>query len=153
MKLSPKQFEIINFMINNINCEYFFTILDQFHDKIEQKMHAKLKGSFGEMTILQIKACMIIAKYDQIRMSDFAKIMLLKTSGATQLIDKMIESNFVKREIDPTDRRIVLISLEKEMKKQISRMKKIESEILKESFNNLNPAEFQMLTKLIQKLI
>lgn len=140
-------------MINNINFDDFFLILEEFHTKLEHKMHVKLKGTFEDMTIMQIKSVMIIDKSEQIRMSDFAKIMMLKTSGATQLVDRMSELGFVKREVDPKDRRIISISLQQEIKSKIKKMKAIEESVLKEEFSKLNHAEFQMLTSLIQKLI
>jgi DNA-binding MarR family transcriptional regulator len=140
-------------MIDKTNFANFFDIMEEFHTKLEQKMHSQLKGTFGEMTITHIKACMVIDKAEQIRMSDFAKIMLLKTSGATQLVDRLAELGYVKREVDSSDRRITFVSLEKQMKLKIKKMKTIESEVLKEEFGKLNTAEFQMLTSLIQKLL
>lgn len=140
-------------MNNNKEFKNFFVILEQFHCQIEQKLHTKLKGYFEHLTILQIKACMVIASSECITMTNFAKALYLKTSGATQLIDKMIELKLVIRELDPNDRRLILISLTPNMKTQMKKMKKIESQVFEETFNKLDLLDMQTLSTLIQRLI
>ena len=140
-------------MKNNPQYKILFEIMNHFHDKMEQKLYTKLKGSFEHLTILQIKACMTIATNGNITMTNFAKALSLKTSGATQLIDKMIELGLVARDYDNTDRRLILISLTPAMKTEMNKVKKIESQVFEDVFGKLNIDDMQTLSILIQKLI
>lgn len=140
-------------MNNTTEFKNFFVVLEQFHDQMEQKLHTKLKGYFEHLTILQIKACMIINASKSITMSNFAKSLHLKTSGATQLVDKLISLDLVTRSYDPTDRRLILISLTPTMESEMKKMKKIENQVFEETFGKLDIPELQTLTTLLQKII
>jgi DNA-binding MarR family transcriptional regulator len=140
-------------MNNTAEFKKFFVVLEQFHDQMEHKLHTQLKGYFEHLTILQIKACMIISTTQNITMTNFAKAMYLKTSGATQLIDKMVELGLVIRDYDPKDRRLILISLTPAMKVQMKNMKKIENQVFEETFGKLELDDLQTLTTLLQKII
>ena len=140
-------------MNNNTEFKKFFVVLEQFHDQMEHKLHTKLKGYFEHLTILQIKACMVIATSKDVTMTNFAKIMYLKTSGATQLVDKLISLGLVIRSFDPNDRRLILISLTPTMNAQMKNMKKIESQVFEETFGKLELDDLQTLTTLLQKII
>jgi MarR family transcriptional regulator, organic hydroperoxide resistance regulator len=140
-------------MNKDIEFKKFFVTLEQFHDKMEQKLHTKLKGYFEHLTILQIKACMVISSTENMTMTNFAQALYLKTSGATQLIDKMVDLKLVTRDYDAKDRRLILISLTPTMKLQMKKMKKIENQIFQEAFGKLNLEEMQNLSNMLQKII
>jgi DNA-binding MarR family transcriptional regulator len=140
-------------MLGNNNFEKFYVILQQLHALVESRMESKLKGSFGDLTILQIRSCMVIHRFGRVRMTDFAKIMQLKTSGATQLVDKLIEIGLVVRQYDPGDRRAVVIVLSPIMNSKIKKMKAIESGVIKDSFGKLDQLELSQLTTIFSKLI
>jgi DNA-binding MarR family transcriptional regulator len=140
-------------MIGSNNFEKFYVILQQLHTLVESRMESKLKGSFGDLTILQIRSCMVIHRFGRVRMTDFAKIMQLKTSGATQLVDKLIEIGLVVRQYDPGDRRAVVIVLSPIMNSKIKKMKAIESGVIKDSFGKLDQLELSQLTTIFSKLI
>jgi DNA-binding MarR family transcriptional regulator len=140
-------------MITDNNFQKFFTALEEFHNRVESQMHSRLRDSFGDLTILQIRSCMVIHRFSKIRMTDFAKIMQLKTSGATQLVDKLIELDLVNREYDPDDRRAVVIVLTPTMNSKMKKMKAIESEVIRESFAKLDQSELSQLTTIFSKLI
>jgi MarR family transcriptional regulator, organic hydroperoxide resistance regulator len=140
-----KNSQILNeFML--INEKLRFKCDKIFHDRIKDLMD-------GSLTLLQLRACMIIYDAQVIKMSDLAKVLNLKTSGATQLIDKLIELGEVERNQDPNDRRTVLIQLSTKTKTKMIKIKQVQQEVFQEIFSPLTETDLQILNTLLQKLI
>lgn len=62
----------------------------------------------------QIRAVMVIGNRGQLSASLLGKLLTLRKSSITSLVDSLIEKNFVKRETDTLDRRKCLLSLTEE---------------------------------------
>jgi DNA-binding MarR family transcriptional regulator len=138
---------------NSIILSEFVAMNEKIMHKIRTKVHDEVKGFMEEMTILQLRACMLIQEFGNIKMSELAKILNLKTSGATQLIDKLVENKTVQRIADVTDRRSVIISLTSEMTIKVNKIKKIETQILEEVFSPLTVTELSILKTLLSKIL
>jgi DNA-binding MarR family transcriptional regulator len=61
--------------------------------------------------MLQCEAMMCIKKHKNSHMGDIAQHFSTTMPTATALIDKLIGAKYVKRENDPTDRRVVRVNL------------------------------------------
>jgi DNA-binding MarR family transcriptional regulator len=138
---------------NSIILSEFVAMNETIMHKIRTKVHDEVKGFIEEMTILQLRACMLIQEFGSIKMSELAKILNLKTSGATQLIDKLVENKIVQRVADPSDRRSVIISLTPSMTIKVNKIKAIETRILSEVFEPLTLEELGVMKSLLTKII
>ena len=138
---------------NSIVLSEFVAMNEKVIHKCRTQFHSQAKEFLTDMTLLQLQGCMVIAESNQIKMSDFAKALNLKTSGATQLIDKLVENKAVQRIQDKKDRRTVLITLSNKTKLKMIKIKKIQSSILANIFSPLTENELQILNTLFQKII
>jgi DNA-binding MarR family transcriptional regulator len=118
----------------------------------EQKLTSTSTLTLQNLTMLQLRACMFLIQFQCQKMSAIAKALNLKTSGATQLVDKLIDINMVIRIDDPKDRRNVLIDLSEHGQKVMKTVKTKHDKIMIEMYNKLNPSEIQTMLSLLQKI-
>jgi DNA-binding MarR family transcriptional regulator len=91
--------------INNQVLETLFKLVRNF----KGSMSDSFKHSHS--TMLQCEAMMCIKKHKNSHMGDIAQHFSTTMPTATALIDKLIGAKYVKRENDPTDRRVVRVNL------------------------------------------
>jgi DNA-binding MarR family transcriptional regulator len=70
-----------------------------------------------------------------------------------KIIDKLEQLNFVKREVDPTDRRAKLISITPKGKKILDKISAVKLEVEELIFRDFSKEEKEQLTKLVPKLL
>ena len=131
------------------------TSLIQVQGKIRNKIITEMKEfclDDESITPLQIEALMTILEYKQIKMSDLAKILNLKTSGATQLINSLVLQNKVERLALDNDRRVTLISLTPQYTVIMKKMKTHHNKTLVSIFDKLDQSDLQTLLQITNKL-
>ncbi len=109
-----------------------------------------------ELSMLQLRALMLIADKENVTMSQLAKELNVKLPTATVLIDRLLVNRLVERVDDENDRRKVLITLttkgkkdlEKSTKAKVERMTYVLNVISEQDKSNL----LEILKKLYQKL-
>ena len=70
-----------------------------------------------------------------------------------KIIDKLEKLNFVKREVDPTDRRAKLLSITTKGKKTLEKISEIKAEVEARIFSDFSKEEKDQLVKLVPKLL
>ncbi|MBC7714540.1 MAG: MarR family transcriptional regulator [Rhizobacter sp.] len=70
-----------------------------------------------------------------------------------KIIDKLEHLNFVKREVDPTDRRAKLLSITPKGKKILDKIATVKAEVEELIFKDFSKEEKQQLTTLLPKLL
>jgi DNA-binding MarR family transcriptional regulator len=118
----------------------------------EQKLTATSTTTLQNLTMLQLRACMFLLEFKSQKMTSIAKALNLKTSGATQLVDKLIDIKMVVRIDDPKDRRNVLIELSDYGQKVMKSVKTKHDKVMTDMYNKLNPSEMQLILSLLQKI-
>ncbi|MDD3487538.1 MAG: MarR family transcriptional regulator [Candidatus Moranbacteria bacterium] len=88
-----------------------------------QKSTKKMAMDPG-ITMLQINLLDHIKDNPGIQFRDLCENFLLSPSSVSQLLDRLYEQGFIDREINPDDRRFMLISLTKKGEKTIEKLKK-----------------------------
>lgn len=73
-----------------------------------------------DITMPQFKIMLILYIQDCVRMSDIAAELDVTLPTATSFVDNLVKKNYVVREINPSDRRVVLCRLSEEGQKAIS---------------------------------
>jgi MarR family transcriptional regulator, organic hydroperoxide resistance regulator len=129
--------------------------LMHLNNQIRHKIILEMKELFLDdesLTPLQMEALMIIFEHDQIKMSELAKFLNLKNSGATQLINGLVNQNKVLRDEDSKDRRITLIKLTPYWEIKIKVLKQKHDQMLASMFDKLTHDELQNLLQITQKI-
>jgi DNA-binding MarR family transcriptional regulator len=70
-----------------------------------------------------------------------------------KIIDKLEKLNFVKREIDPTDRRAKLLSITPKGKRTLEKIREIKEETEERIFKEFSEVEKDQFKKLVPKLL
>lgn len=65
----------------------------------------------GKISMAQCHALVEIGRAKKISLNDLAEKLNLDSSTMSRTVNKLVAKNFVKRDIDPSDRRYVTISL------------------------------------------
>jgi DNA-binding MarR family transcriptional regulator len=133
--------------INDQILETMFRLVRNF--KIS--MHDNLKDS--HLTMLQTEALMCVRKHKNLHMSDIANHFATSMPTATALIDKLIGTKHVKRENDPTDRRVVKICLTKSGEKLLDEAMKKKSEKMNKLLSYLSEKDKLDLLRILSVLV
>lgn len=92
-----KQLRLLNDVFSNVMKQIFLTPISS-------------DESQNDVTWAQRKILLLIESCGPQKMSDIARQIAVTMSGATAVVDKMVKSGLVSRELDPGDRRVVLIA-------------------------------------------
>jgi len=76
---------------------------------LKNSINSSLKRSGVKITHAQAGIILLLGK-QELKMSDLGKLLGIENSAITQLVDRLENSNFVRRRMDPNDRRALLIA-------------------------------------------
>ncbi len=94
-----------------------------------------------------------VAQRGENSIKDVAHALNITSSAATQLVDGLVRSGYMIREIDSKDRRLVMLTLSKKTKNQVERMKKEALQKFLNIFKVLNNKEFDQYYALNKKIV
>lgn len=100
----------------------------------------------------QFHMLMLINRRGVCNVSDLASAMEVKPSAITVMLDRLVQNGFVERRHDENDRRAVLVSLTDYGNEMILKGRKKSIDIIKWYFGQLEPAEVETLTCIVEKL-
>jgi DNA-binding MarR family transcriptional regulator len=109
-------------------------------------------ANMPRITPAQWGALMMIEHDGESTVKDVAKALAITSSAATQLVDGLVESGYVKREEHAEDRRRMTLMLSQKTKKQIEKMKKQATRQFLKFFEVLDDREFDQLILLHKKI-
>ncbi len=122
---------------------------------IRSKIHYFMKEFFesdSTSTPLQLEAMMLLFEKQELSMKEFASIMNLKTSGATQLINILVTQNKIVRKTSIIDKRIIHVSLTKECQVLVKKMKSRLDKIMVKMYDTLEHNELETLLQITNKI-
>lgn len=115
-----------------------------------------MKKVFKEKGIIispaQIGILFLLLKNNSQSMSDLSTALEIDNSSITRLVDNLERLNFVKRELNPGDRRQFFISLTGEGRKEINRTKKVVREINGKMKEGIPENELGVFFKVINQM-
>ena len=85
-------------------------------------------------------------------MTDIAKELSMKPSGATYTVDNLIKEKLIERFRSNKDRRVVLVKITNKGKKLVHSIKEVKGEIWKNILKNFNEKEIEEFTIAIKKV-
>lgn len=111
-----------------------------------------MKSEMAHMSMVQIQTLIFLAKSKASPMKDIAEYLHVELSSATSLIDRLVEMKFVSRKQDKKDKRLVVISLTKNGKDMLQKVKKQKITRIHMLLNVLSDEEKMQLLTILQKL-
>jgi len=92
--------------------EYIYELEDLLTQIFRNLKENHVKDAFNvNLSMPQFICLFIISKIGKMKMSDLASYLSLSYASATNLINRLVESNLVNRYDDPLDRRVVMVEL------------------------------------------
>ncbi|PEL06494.1 MarR family winged helix-turn-helix transcriptional regulator [Bacillus sp. AFS017336] len=133
--------------------EYIERIQTALHSAIH-KMQPKVTESMNShgVTATQFFVLMYLRKNESCKISEIAEMMGVKPSAVSFMIDRLEHNNFVYREHDKKDRRVVNIMLSEEGIKKLEAVLKDRKEIFEGILFNLSDEELLQFAKITEKL-
>ncbi|MEH7399677.1 MarR family transcriptional regulator [Gottfriedia acidiceleris] len=118
------------------------------------KMQPKVTESMNShgVTATQFFVLMYLRKKESCKISEIAEMMGVKPSAVSFMIDRLEHNDFVYREHDKKDRRVVNIMLTDEGIKKLESVIKDRKEIFEGFLFNLSDEELLQFAKITEKL-
>ncbi len=101
---------------------------------------------------------LIMAKAHQfgnqpLNQSDIVAMMLGEKTQVTRAVDDLVKKGWITQEIDQNDRRNRLLKLTELGNEMLPELKKCVEKTLKETTNNINPADMDITKKVLAQII
>ncbi|MHB1638774.1 MAG: MarR family winged helix-turn-helix transcriptional regulator [Candidatus Dormibacteria bacterium] len=113
----------------------------------------QLASLLASTTILQRQAVMLLTRQEAVSMSDLARQLVISPSSATELVDRLVERQWVERQPDSTDRRAVLIRLTPEAREQADQVRRLIMTGVNQLLSPLGDTELADLVGLLRRLV
>ncbi|MFD7524482.1 MarR family winged helix-turn-helix transcriptional regulator [Paenibacillus chitinolyticus] len=106
----------------------------------------------ADLTSKQAVVLEHIHKHKRLTVKELADLMLITSSAVSQLIGKLDKEGYLKREINPNNRREILVELDQAGWDYFERQHKVERSIAERFYSKLDPEELSALRKITFKL-
>jgi len=94
----------------------------------------------------------MIDKHGSASVKRLAEQLCVSSGAATQHLDGLVDAGLIIRQIDPEDRRSVVISLSPEGKAKLAEMMKKRLELVEKLFDDVSDEELEQFVDRIEKL-
>ena len=115
-------------------------------------LHSKQLERQVGLTVPQILIMQTVDVTDSLPVSEIARRVSLSQATVTSILDRLEKKDFVRRDRNQTDRRIVSISLTPSGKSQIDNAPDLLQEDFINRFEQLEPWEQKMLTSALERI-
>lgn len=105
------------------------------------------------ITLTQCHALVEIGRSENISLNDLSQLLDLENSTMSRTVQNLVKHGYVKREIDPKDRRYVTISLTDEGKKLFEEIEEDRNLYFKNVFEHIEKDKQQQVLESIQILM
>ena len=110
------------------------------------------EGLTPPLTFPNIRLLSILKTSEETTMTDIANHYGITLSGATGLVDRMVELKLVSRERRENDRRIVVIHITEKGREQLDRIKTNSIKLFDGCFSDLSNEEIDIYFKVLNKI-
>ena len=112
----------------------------------------KTDSSASELTLAQLH-CVIAINDTSPSMAEIANELELSMPTITVTIDKLVKLNYVVRKTDPSDRRVVRVTLTTQGKKITQKMRDQKAEIIKSAISKLSVSDRKKTREVMVSLL
>ncbi len=117
-----------------------------------QEKEVKLAEQYG-LTQSEFRCLRLFTKESVINNKELAQAMGLSASRLTRIVDGLVKKKYVLREIDPSDRRNMKVSLSKKGNEIAIKLNKAYIEIHKQILQNIDNSDHPSLISGMKKLL
>lgn len=127
----------------------------QLADKLFRKLFPTVPAELLSMdiTLPQFKIMLLLFFHGSLRMSDIAAQLAVTLPTATSLVDRLVERDYVLRESQLSDRRVVLCHLSEKGRKSINRIWETASARSRELLGSLDENKLEMLRNVLETML
>ena len=136
-------------MFNLEDCIAFIT--NKYNKEITELFNQRLQEH--NITRVQWIALFYIGNNEGITQRDLAQILDSNESSIVRLIDRMEKENIVKREKDPTDRRVTKLFLTEEGMKKRDEILPIGEKFSKDCIKGISDEELETFKEVLNKMV
>lgn len=127
--------------------------LDRVLIAIGRKMQSVLRRHLPpDLTLTQAWVLGLLDERSQIPLSEVAEHLDLSLSAASNVVDQLIHTDWVVRERDLNDRRVVTVSMTEAGRQMVEEAKNRRREIVDAILSHLSADDTQQLHDILQKL-
>lgn len=137
-----------------VNLEKLRSLNDAFTNMMRQIFltPASSGEDHNDLTWAQRKIMMTIDACGPQKMSDLARQISVTMSGATAVVDKLVQAELVTRELSPHDRRVVLIELSSKGRKLLAENAKTQERCFEAVLDRLSPEKQEVLLESFERI-
>ncbi|MGM7681287.1 MarR family winged helix-turn-helix transcriptional regulator [Cytobacillus sp. Hm23] len=136
-------------MGNNTYFKDAFMLLEQINNSLIHEIESLLQF---DLTPKQSVLINIVQTFNNITVKDLAEKMNISTSGVSQLLSKLEQDKYIKREINVDNRREVHINLDTKGLELYQASKEIDNKIIEKYFSKLDETEAEQFYAIVKKL-
>ncbi len=108
---------------------------------------------FGDMSPSKLHGLLLIQEREKITMKEFARMMSISASTASDLIDRWVKQGLVKRTQDSENRRQIFLTLTTKGHKVVTTNNKCKQAILTKVFSSLSASDRKELTRILSHVV
>jgi DNA-binding MarR family transcriptional regulator len=127
-------------------------LVDIFNDILTIEQAALRAGEFKDLSVTEIHTIEAIGMYEERTMSEVAADLGITVGTFTTAINHLVKKEYVARNRDEADRRVVKINLTKRGKLAYRIHAKFHSDMIKETISGLSEDEEKVLISSLEKL-
>jgi DNA-binding MarR family transcriptional regulator len=106
----------------------------------------------GKITFPQMVAVDYVSRKTRVKMNELAKVLSIKMSSATVLVDRLVREKILSRARDEADRRLVWVSATPKGRKLVGEVLTQKRESIKQIFGVLSEEERRQYLVIIRKV-
>lgn len=105
-----------------------------------------------ELSAAQYRALVVLAARGAQRMVDLAELLQVSPSTAGRMCDRLVRKDFVRRQRDKTDRRIVMVSIKAEGRRMLDEATAIRRELIGDALTTLSVEQQRSVVGALREL-
>ncbi len=130
--------------------DQIFDITDKIRKIMEQKITPE---DSPDITPLQLSALRFLYKNPKSTVGLLGEHLYLSSSAVAQLTDRLASAEYIKRENDPKDRRVVLLSLTESGKGMLSKIQHYKRKRMKEVLQYMSEKDLEKMVHILSNLL
>lgn len=138
-------------MTSTHSLEELFNTIEQLRKLIQSQAQESYEEKTA--TFIQFLALTYVADHDTCTVGEIAQYLKLSKSSATQLVERLVKADDLKRADDAEDGRVVRLSISIKGQQEISRLRKKFTEKVGKIFSKIPERDIQELVRIHKNLI
>lgn len=129
------------------------SVLTHFY-QINRRIRRQVAGNIGveHLTMHQMQALLFVKTQQTVRMRELADELQISPGSATLLADRLVDSGWLVRHPDPTDRRIISLALSKEAAKKFVELMDVRMQHAGQMLDKLTADDLVALDRILAKI-